>query len=247
MLKFRTLLFSLFLLGCIADNQDWAQLIVYNVSDAILSKFPAGTNEVIFLGDSITDSWNLTNWFPGRQYINRGISGQTTPQMLVRLREDVIDLKPKAIHILAGTNDLAGNTGFEPLEIMQKNFESITELAQIHNIKVIIASVTPVCGNMVVSRPPEKILALNKWIKEYCASKSLIYLDYFSHMIGPDGLLIPSIASDCLHPLANGYDIMAPLAQAAINEALTTSTISDKEIYSQDIINKVKNYLRSQH
>ena len=204
------------------DTQDWANLGRYNASDAILSKLPAGTNQVIFMGDSITDGWNLSNWFPGKPYVNRGISGQTTPQMLVRFRPDVINLQPNATLILAGTNDIAGNTGYEAPETIQGNLASMAELARSHNAKVIIASLLPVCGAVVGSRPPAQILALNAWIKSYCDQTGAIYLDYFSAMVGPDGLLRQELTGDCLHPNAAGYNVMGPLAQAAINQALGT-------------------------
>jgi len=202
------------------DTQDWANLGRYAASDAELSKLPAGSNQVVFMGDSITDGWNLNQWFPSKPYVNRGISGQTTPQMLVRFRPDVINLQPNATLILAGTNDIAGNTGYEAPETIQGNLASMAELARAHNSKVIIASLLPVCGAIVGGRPPAQILALNAWIKNYCSQTGATYLDYFSAMVGPDGLLKQELTGDCLHPNANGYNVMGPLAQAAIDQVL---------------------------
>ncbi len=213
---------KIYLQGKPQDTQDWANLGRYADSDSQLSKLPAGSNQVIFMGDSITDFWNLTQWFPGKPYVNRGISGQTTPQMLVRFRPDVINLQPNVTLILAGTNDIAGNTGYEAPEIIQGNIQSMAELARAHGAKVVIASLLPVCGAVVGSRPPEQILALNSFIQGYCKQSGAIYLDYFSPMVGPDGLLIQNLTNDCLHPNANGYNVMGPLAQAAINLALSS-------------------------
>lgn len=212
-------------------QQDWANLARYNASDAQLDILPAGTNQVIFMGDSITDHWNLADFFPNKSYINRGISGQTTPQMLVRLRPDVINLQPYVVIILAGTNDIAGNTGFETLSTIEGNLASMTELLSAHNISVIMASITPVCGAVVGSRPPQEILAANDFIKQYAANNSHIYLDYFSALVGADGLLRPELTGDCLHPNATGYSLMAPLAEAAIEQALGTA-LPDQQVIS---------------
>jgi len=204
----------------IKADQDWANLARYAASDAILSKLPAGTNQVIFMGDSITDGWNLGQYFPGKPYVNRGISGQTTPQMLVRFRPDLINLQPNVTVILAGTNDIAGNTGHQPAAFIEGNLMNMAEIARAHGIKVIMASLLPVCGSIVQGRPPKEILKINFFIKDYCERTGCIYLDYFSAMVGANGLLRPELTGDCLHPNAAGYNIMAPLAQAAINKAL---------------------------
>ena len=137
----------------------------------------AGENRVVFFGDSITDIWKLEDYFPGKPYLNRGIGGQTTPQMLVRFRQDVIDLHPKVVVILAGTNDIAGNTGPMSLETIEANFTSLAELARAHKIRVVFSSVLPVHNytpksqDFFAQRSPEKILALNRWLKDYCASQ----------------------------------------------------------------------------
>ena len=182
----------------------------------------AGENRVVFFGDSITDMWKLDEYFPGKPYINRGIGGQTTPQMLVRFRQDVIDLQPKVIVILAGTNDIAGNTGPMRLEDIEANYASMAELARAHDIHVVFSSVLPVHNytpqsqDFFAQRPPEKILELNRWLKNYCAANGLIYLDYFTPMVDDKGLLKRELADDGLHPNAAGYKFMAPLAEAAI-------------------------------
>jgi len=182
------------------------------------------------MGDSITDSWKIAEYFPGKQYVNRGIGGQTTPQMLVRFRPDVIDLKPKVVVILAGTNDIAGNTGEMTLEAIQNNYRSMAELAKAHGIKVVFASILPISdynknaqGLPIVrsaQRSPAKILALNQWLKDYAAANGYVYLDYFSATTDDKGVLRADLANDGLHPHAEGYKLMAPLAQKAIDSAL---------------------------
>jgi lysophospholipase L1-like esterase len=166
-------------------------------------------------------------FFPGKPYINRGISGQTTPQMLVRFRQDVIDLHPKVVVILAGTNDIAGNTGPMRLEDIEANYASMADLARANQIRVVFSSVLPVHNytpesqNLFAGRPPEKILALNRWMKDYVAAHpETIYLDYFSAMVDAKGLLKRDLANDGLHPNAAGYKIMAPLAEKAITDSL---------------------------
>ena len=207
-------------------TDDFGQLARYRDADAALKPPAAGENRVVFMGDSITDIWKLEDSFPGKPYVNRGIGGQTTPQMLVRFREDVIDLQPKVVVILAGTNDIAGNTGPMRLEDIEANLSSMTELARLHGIRVILSSLLPVHNyterskDFFAQRPMEKILALNRWLKDYCAAQHLIYLDYFSHMLDDKGLLQRDLSDDGLHPNAAGFKVMAPLAEAAIEKAL---------------------------
>jgi lysophospholipase L1-like esterase len=215
-----------------AENRlkDWPNFARYRDANAALAP-PAKTEDrVVFMGDSITDSWKLNEYFPGKSYINRGISGQTTPQMLIRFRPDVIALKPRVVVILAGTNDLAGNTGPMSLEDIQGNIASMAELARANGIRVVIASVLPINdyaknreGTLIVrsaARPPEKILALNKWIREYSAANKLIYLDYFPATADEKGFLKAELAGDGLHPNPAGYQVMKPLAEKAIADAL---------------------------
>jgi lysophospholipase L1-like esterase len=205
---------------------DFGELNRYRDANAALAPGKPDENRVVFYGDSITDGWKIAESFPGKPYINRGISGQTTSQMLVRLRQDVIDVQPKVVVILAGTNDIAGNTGPISLEGIQGNIASITEVARAHNIAVVWSSVTPVNNytlrsqDFFATRPPAKILELNRWLKQFCADNHLVYLDYFSTMVDKDGLLRHDLAEDGLHPNAAGYAIMAPLAEKAIAEAL---------------------------
>jgi lysophospholipase L1-like esterase len=205
---------------------DFGELSRYRPSNAALAAPAPGENRVVFFGDSITDAWPIAEYFPSKPYVNRGISGQTTSQMLVRFREDVINLQPKAVVILAGTNDIAGNSGPMTLDEIEANYASLAELATTHNIHVVFSSILPVHNytpqsqEMFAQRSPEKILALNKWLKDYCADHGCVYLDYFSAMVDDKGLLKKDLAVDGLHPNAAGYKIMAPLAEAAITKAL---------------------------
>lgn len=187
---------------------------------------------VVFMGDSITDNWQQARYggfFPGKPYVDRGIGGQTTPQMLLRFRPDVIDLKPKLVVILAGTNDIAGNTGPMSNEEIEGNLASMSELAHAHNIKVVVASITPVSAYHLANpnanpqtsqRPMERIHAVNDWMKKYAAAHGDIFLDYFSAMVDAKGVLQEDLSADDLHPTTKGYSIMGPLAEAAIQKAL---------------------------
>jgi len=205
---------------------DFGQLQRYHDADVSLGPPAPNEQRVVFFGDSITDIWKLDDSFPGKHYINRGIGGQTTPQMLVRFREDVINLRPSVVVILAGTNDLAGNTGDESLEQIENDYASLAELARANGIHVVFSSVTPINNynptalRFFLQRSPEKILALNEWLKKYCADQSLVYLDYFSAMVDERGYLKADLSRDGLHPNAAGFMVMAPLAQAAIEKAL---------------------------
>jgi lysophospholipase L1-like esterase len=204
---------------------DWADLGRYKDDNAKLAPSAPGETRVVFMGDSITDGWgrNYGQFFPGKPYVNRGISGQTTPQMLVRFRPDVVNLKPKAVVILAGTNDIAGNTGPETLEDIENNLMSMTELARASGIKVILSSVTPVCNYIkpqTERRPPAQIVAINRWMQAYCEKNGLVYLDYYTAMLDDHEMLKRELTFDGLHPNAAGYDVMGPLAEKAINQAL---------------------------
>ena len=205
---------------------DYGQLSRYAAADAALPAPTAKAKRVIFFGDSITDIWHLDQYFQGKHYVNRGISGQTTPQMLVRFRQDVIDLRPSVLVVLAGTNDLAGNTGPETLTQIEDDYATMAELSKLHGIALVFSSVTPVSNyihpDMTKGRKPEDILALNTWMKQYCAANHLVYLDYFSAMVDPSGMLKRDLSNDGLHPNAAGFAIMAPFAQAAVDKALAT-------------------------
>jgi lysophospholipase L1-like esterase len=207
-------------------RDDFGELARYRDANAALKPPAPGENRVVFFGDSITDIWHLDEYFPGKPYINRGIGGQTTPQMLIRFRQDVIDLHPKVVVILAGTNDIAGNTGPMRLEEIEANYASMADIARANNVRAVFSSVLPVHNytpqsqNLFAGRPPEKILQLNRWLKNYCETNACVYLDYFSAMVDDKGLLKRDLADDGLHPNAAGYKIMAPLAESAIGKAL---------------------------
>ena len=211
--------------------RDWPALARYREDNQKV--VPPAKNElrVVFMGDSITDSWDdpANGFFPGKPYVNRGISGQTTPQMLIRFRRDVIELRPKVVVILAGTNDLAGNTGPTTLDAIQDNLTSMAELATRHRIRVVFASVLPVSDYEIrdskpiiqtTRRPPDQILALNKWMKDYARIHQHVYLDYFSAMTDDKGFLKDELSDDGLHPNPQGYAVMAPLAETAIAASL---------------------------
>jgi len=216
-------------------KNDWPNLARYDKENKSTAAPAKNEQRVVFMGDSITDSWDNPNnggFFPGKPYVNRGISGQTTPQMLIRFRRDVIELKPKVVVILAGTNDIAGNTGPTTLEAIQDNLKSMAELAAANRIRVVLASVMPVSDYEVrdgkalvqtVRRPPEKILALNKWIQEFARANHHTYLDYFSAMVDANGFLKDELSNDGLHPNLEGYKVMTPLAEAAIQASLKRS------------------------
>jgi len=205
--------------------KDWPNLARYAEENAKLAPPKPGENRVVFMGDSITDAWGRKygKFFPGKPYVNRGISGQTTPQMLIRFRPDVIALKPKAVVILAGTNDIAGNTGPMTLEQIQGNLMSMVELAKANGIRVVLASLLPVCDYIkpqTERRPPEKIRALNAWMKEYARKNKLVYLDYHSAMVDDKQMFKRELTYDGLHPNEAGYDLMLPLAEKAVAAAL---------------------------
>jgi lysophospholipase L1-like esterase len=212
-----------------ARLRDWPQLDRYRMANADLLRGGAKV-DVVFLGDSITDSWSnerFGGFFPGKGYVNRGISGQTTPQMLVRMKPDVLAFSPKVIVLLAGTNDIAGNTGPETDEDIQRNIAAIAELATANGARMVLASVLPVSAYHVtpgappqtVRRPPARINTLNAWLKTYAAAHNHVYLDYFSATADDKGMLRAELSEDDLHPNAQGYAIMSPLAETAIAQA----------------------------
>jgi lysophospholipase L1-like esterase len=203
---------------------DWAGLIRYGSENAELPKSTSGEDRVVFLGDEITEYWGRgnTKFFPGKPYLNRGIKGQTTPQMLVRFRQDVIALQPKVVVILAGTNDLASLTGPITQAMFAENMMSIVELARANNIRVVLASLTPICDcytKQSALRSFGKIIGMNEWIKEYAAQSGSVYLDYYSAMAEGRNLK-KELTNDGLLPNDAGYAVMAPLAEAAIAQAL---------------------------
>jgi len=201
---------------------DWANLAKYRDDNARLSPPASNENRVVFMGNSITEGWHLATMFPGKPYVNRGISGQTTPQMLVRFRPDVVALKPKVVVILAGTNDIAGNTGPSTIEMIEDNIASMAEIAKANGIKVVLSSILPVYDYPWKPglQPAPKIIAINKWMKDYAAKHGHVYLDYHSATSDSRGGMRPELASDGVHPTEAGYRVMTPLAEAAIEKAL---------------------------
>jgi lysophospholipase L1-like esterase len=211
-----------------ARLRDWPQIARYRDANRA-----ATVTDVVFMGDSITDNWpqpRFGAFFPGKRYVGRGISGQTTPQMVIRMRPDVIALEPKVVVILGGTNDIAGNTGPMTDEQIEGNLASMAELASANGIRVVLSSITPVSNYHVANpnaapqttlRSPTRVRAVNDWMRQYAAAHKHPYLDYFSPMVDDKGLLRAELSGDDLHPNAAGYAIMAPLAETAIQRALT--------------------------
>lgn len=204
--------------------QDWNQLGRYHTANETLRKDAAPAGLVVFYGDSITDGWKLDQYFPGKSYVNRGIGGQTTAQMLVRMFPDVINLKPAAMILLAGTNDIARNNGPQTFEQITQNIQAISELAHGHGIKVILSAVMPVSDytarKQLARRPAADILKLNAWIKEYAGRSGFVYCDYYAATVDEKGLLKDGFSGDGLHPNPKGYELMVPYAEAAIKKAL---------------------------
>ena len=232
----------------IADQlQDWNQLSRYYTENAELRKQPADPKRVVFIGDSITELWNLAESFPGAPYVNRGISGQTTPQMLVRMFPDVIALKPAAVVILAGTNDISKATGVATAEMVENNIQAMAQLAAANGIKVVLAAILPTDDTPVrppattpqrfgpqqpagvripprpknsEMRPPTDILKLNAWMRDYARSAGFTYLDYYTAMVDADGMMRDGLSNDGVHPTPAGYAVMAPLVEAALKTVL---------------------------
>ena len=201
---------------------DFGGLSRFKEANAMLTAPKPREDRVIFMGDSITQGWKLDESFPGKPYINRGIGGQTSPQMLVRFRQDVIDLKPRAVVILAGINDIAGNTGPMTLEQTEGNIASMAELAHANGIRVVLCSVLPAFDFTWAPglTPAPKVVELNAWIQNYATEKGFVYVDYYSAMKDERGGLPPTLSTDGVHPLPTGYLIMTPLAEAGIERAL---------------------------
>jgi acyl-CoA thioesterase I len=205
---------------------DFANLARFHDADAKLGAPAAGEERVVFMGDSITEGWDLEKSFPGKPYINRGISGQTSSQMLLRFRQDVIDLGPKVVLILAGTNDFAENTGPVTLPQVEGNLMSMAQLAAANGIRVALCSVLPSVRfgwHPELENPAPRIAAINDWMKAYAADKGYVYVDYYSAMKDAAGGLPSNLSRDGVHPLPAGYAIMAPLAESAIEKASKAS------------------------
>ncbi|HVX66042.1 MAG TPA: GDSL-type esterase/lipase family protein [Bryobacteraceae bacterium] len=210
-------------------NPDRDNLARYAEANSKLPAPVAGRPRVVFLGDSITDGWRLNEYFPDRDFINRGISGQITGEMLGRTKADVLDLKPAAVLILAGTNDIARGV---PLKAVEDNLAMIASLAEQHGIKPLLASVLPISDyhkdqnaafEMSRNRPPQTIRALNDWIRALCSQRNYTYVDYFTPTVDSKGYLQTELSDDGLHPNSAGYRLMAPVALAAIDKAVAGS------------------------
>jgi lysophospholipase L1-like esterase len=213
--------------------QDFSSLRRHAPANALLPPPRPGERRVVFFGDSITDNWarpTFGGFFPGKPYINRGIGSQTTTAMLPRFRSDVISLAPRAVVILAGTNDISGNTGLTPQVVTGGNLAAMVELARRHGIRPVLATLLPVRdgtpgpgGRLTLrtdERPPARIVALNRWIAAFAAANQIALLDYHAALVAPDGQLTRELTDDGVHPNARGYAVMAPLAEAAIARAL---------------------------
>jgi lysophospholipase L1-like esterase len=219
--------FIFLLLLFMAQNvkaQDWANLKTYQNKNATLKPLEPGQKRIVFMGDSITELWSVTipYFFEGKPYVNRGISGQTTPQMLVRFRPDVIALKPDIVVIMAGINDIAGNTGPSTLEMIAGNIFSMAELAKANNIKVILGSVLPAYDFpwRTGLEPAEKVVTLNKMIKKYADANGILYLDYYAALVDERKGMNAAYSGDGVHPNKTGYEAMAPLVEMAIQSIL---------------------------
>jgi lysophospholipase L1-like esterase len=210
-----------------ATTTDWPALARYREANAQLATPASNENRVVFMGNSITEGWAplFATEFPGKPYVGRGISGQTTPQMLLRFRQDVIALHPKVVVILGGTNDIAGNTGPSTLEMIEDNLASMTELAKANGIRVVLASVLPVFDYPWRRglEPAPKIVALNAWMKAYAAKSGAVYADFHTPMADEQQGMRAGLSSDGVHPNAAGYAIMAPIVEKAIAQALRSN------------------------
>ena len=205
--------------------QDWANLNKYQNENAKLKPLDPGQKRTVFMGDSITEFWSVSSpdFFAGKPYVNRGISGQTTPQMLIRFRADVIALKPAVVVLLAGINDIAGNTGPSTLEMITDNIFSMAELAKANHIKVILCSILPAYDFPWASgkQPAEKVVSLNKMIHKYADANGILYLDYYSAMVNEQKGLKAAYSDDGVHPNKTGYEAMNPLVEKAIAKVLS--------------------------
>lgn len=222
--KFLLLLTTMIAIGFSTEAQDWANLERFREDNAKLAAPRTCDDRVVFMGNSITQGWidMIPEFFAGRHYINRGIGGQTTPQMLIRFRQDVIHLRPKVVVILAGINDIAGNTGPSSLEMIEDNLHSMTELAQVNGIEVVLCSVLPALDFpwRPGMDPAGKVVELNKRIEAYASMKGAVYCDYFTAMVDERNGLPAELSDDGVHPNEAGYAIMEPLVEKAIARAL---------------------------
>lgn len=206
-------------------NPDRDELKRYAEENQRLGPPASGSPRVVFLGDSITDGWRLNEYFPGRDFVNRGISGQITGEMLGRMRADVVNLRPTAMLVLAGTNDIARGI---PVGTIENNLVMIADIAEFNQIRPLFASVLPVSDyhknvnpryEMTKQRPPSTIVTLNRWLQQFCGQRGYTYVDYYASMVDSAGFLQADLADDGLHPNGKGYRVMAPIALDAVNRA----------------------------
>lgn len=226
-MKLALIFFLTIFIGEQGNAQDWANLERYKKDNEKIGMPQKDENRVVFMGNSITDAWitNCPDYFLDNAYVDRGISGQTTPQMLLRFRSDVINLNPKAVTILAGTNDIAGNTGPSTPEMIAGNIFSMAELAKSNGIKVILCSVLPVCDYPWKTglEPAEKIVKLNEMIKKYADRHKILYVDYYSSMVDSRKGMKAEYSEDGVHPNKAGYEVMMNLCTQAIKKTLTNN------------------------
>lgn len=211
----------------LAEQNDWAQLNRYQKANTRVKRITSNEETVIFMGDSITEGWRTLSpdFFEKHPYINRGISGQTTPQMLIRFRQDVVDLNPRAVVLLCGINDIAGNTGPSTLEMIQHNITSMVEIAQANDIAVVLSSILPAASFPWKPEvdPVSRVDAMNTWLKDYAQKNGCLYVDYFSAMVENDGIALrEELSPDGVHPNKEGYDIMEPIIQMALRMVLAS-------------------------
>ena len=204
--------------------KDWPALARYHDDNTKVGQPAKNDQRVVFMGDSITELWGRDpeQFFPGKPYVNRGIGGQTTPQMVLRFQQDVVDMKPRAVVINGGTNDIAGNTGPSTLKMIEDNLKSMTEIAQANGIRVVLASVTPAYDYPWRRglEPAEKVVELNDWMKDFCLKAGCVYADYFTPMADEKHGMKEGLSVDGIHPTPAGYKIMSPIADKAIQDAL---------------------------
>jgi len=214
--------------------QDFGERYLYQPANALLPPPRPGEDRVVFLGDSITDRWNLAASFPGRPYINRGIGSQVSAQTLLRFHQDVVALKPAAVVILIGTNDVQGFLQQETQAQIKANWEAMADLANAHGIAVVFGSLLPVnddgeaARNVVKERNPAELRALNAWLRAFCDRRGYGYADYHAALVDARGLMDPRYTTDGVHPLDNAYARMAPIVTSAIETALTARDTSGR-------------------
>ena len=206
--------------------RDFGERYLYASANAALPAPRPGEHRVVFLGDSITDLWELARFFPGKPYVNRGIGSQVTAQMLLRFHQDVVGLKPSAVVILAGVNDVHGFLQQETAAQIEANYEAMADIAERHRIRVVFGSILPVnnytdnAKSMLEDRPPEELRAINRWLAAFCRERGYQYADYYGALVDDHGLLQRDLTTDGIHPLPTGYSRMAPIAATAIARAL---------------------------